>query len=306
MTVDYCVLKQVIALITIAVLEIVSLLEQISKNTGAGCHSLLQGIFPIQESNQGLLYWQVDSLLTEPPGSPRYMVSWNWLSKCILSLEKRIRDFSGHPVVKTPCCYCRRRVRSQVGELRSCIPGAQKKRIRNSSHPHGTDSNIHLVSCWGMFTVLLSVKILVWRDLDHGNSPQALHWSVILISCWSGRISKDRALKQVLPAEQTVPHLDHPIQPTLCCWWSQWRQGGSVEPMASPSAWITRQSSGILGQVMPSTADMYTPLKKALLACHWALVENSWALGTKCRTAKYELGSFGPRHKSKWIQQRSI
>ena len=75
MTVDYCVLKQVIALITIAMLEIVSLLEQISKNTGAGCHTLLQRIFETQGSNRGLLHWQVDSLLAEPPGSPRYMVS---------------------------------------------------------------------------------------------------------------------------------------------------------------------------------------------------------------------------------------
>ena len=33
-----------------------------SKNTGVGCHLLLQGIFPIQGSNPGLLHWQVDSL----------------------------------------------------------------------------------------------------------------------------------------------------------------------------------------------------------------------------------------------------
>ena len=35
------------------------------KNTGVGCHFLLQGIFPTQRSNLcllGLLYWQVDSL----------------------------------------------------------------------------------------------------------------------------------------------------------------------------------------------------------------------------------------------------
>ena len=30
-----------------------------------GSHSLLQGIFPTQESNLGLLHWQVDSLLSE-------------------------------------------------------------------------------------------------------------------------------------------------------------------------------------------------------------------------------------------------
>ena len=32
------------------------------KNTGRGCHFLLQGIFPTQGSNQPLLHWQVDSL----------------------------------------------------------------------------------------------------------------------------------------------------------------------------------------------------------------------------------------------------
>jgi len=35
------------------------------KNTGVACHAHLQGIFPIQESNQHLLcllYWQVSSL----------------------------------------------------------------------------------------------------------------------------------------------------------------------------------------------------------------------------------------------------
>ena len=43
------------------------------KNTGVGCHSLLQGIFPTQESNPGLLYCrqtQADALTSEPPGSP--------------------------------------------------------------------------------------------------------------------------------------------------------------------------------------------------------------------------------------------
>ena len=43
------------------------------KNTGVGCHFLLQGIFPTQGSNPGFLYhlhWQVDSLPLVPPGKP--------------------------------------------------------------------------------------------------------------------------------------------------------------------------------------------------------------------------------------------
>ena len=43
-------------------------------NTRVGCHSLLQGIFPNQGSNPGLLHppqtIKVGSLLSEPPGKP--------------------------------------------------------------------------------------------------------------------------------------------------------------------------------------------------------------------------------------------
>ena len=40
------------------------------KNTGVGCHSLLQGIFPTQGWNLRLLHWLADSLPSEPPGEP--------------------------------------------------------------------------------------------------------------------------------------------------------------------------------------------------------------------------------------------
>ena len=44
------------------------------KNTGVGCHALLQGIFLTQGSNPCvlcLLHWQVGSLPLVPPGKPR-------------------------------------------------------------------------------------------------------------------------------------------------------------------------------------------------------------------------------------------
>ena len=44
-----------------------------SKNTGVGCYFLLQGIFPTQGSNLGLLHllhWQADSLPLSHQGSP--------------------------------------------------------------------------------------------------------------------------------------------------------------------------------------------------------------------------------------------
>ena len=38
------------------------------KSTGMGCHSLLQGIFPIQGLNVGLLHCRQILLPSEPPG----------------------------------------------------------------------------------------------------------------------------------------------------------------------------------------------------------------------------------------------
>ena len=40
------------------------------KNTGVGCHSLLQGIFPTQDQIQVSLIAR-DSLSAEPPGKPK-------------------------------------------------------------------------------------------------------------------------------------------------------------------------------------------------------------------------------------------
>ena len=45
------------------------------KNTGVGCHFLLQGIFPTQGSNaslQHLLHWLMDSLPLSHLGSPGF------------------------------------------------------------------------------------------------------------------------------------------------------------------------------------------------------------------------------------------
>ena len=51
-----------------------ALIMGVGKDTGVGCHVLLQGIFPTQGSNPYLLCllpWQVGSLPLAPPGKPR-------------------------------------------------------------------------------------------------------------------------------------------------------------------------------------------------------------------------------------------
>ena len=52
------------------------------KNTGVGCHALLQGIFPTQGSNSRLLcllHWQAGSLPLTPPGKPKvfHILPWD-------------------------------------------------------------------------------------------------------------------------------------------------------------------------------------------------------------------------------------
>ena len=44
------------------------------ENTGVGCHFLLQGIFPNQGSNLGLLHGRQILLPTEPPGKPSLII----------------------------------------------------------------------------------------------------------------------------------------------------------------------------------------------------------------------------------------
>ena len=50
------------------------------KNTGVGCHFLLQGIFLGQGSNPQLLHWQVDFLTTEPPRKSKGSSQKSWSS----------------------------------------------------------------------------------------------------------------------------------------------------------------------------------------------------------------------------------
>ena len=54
------------------ILWLLCLWDSPGKNTGVGCHALLQGIVPIQGSNLcllSLLHWQAGSLPQAPPGT---------------------------------------------------------------------------------------------------------------------------------------------------------------------------------------------------------------------------------------------
>ena len=56
------------------------------KNTGVGCHFLLQGTFSTQGSNPCLLHWQVDSS-TGPPGKPNNTNTSYLFLCCIMKIQ---------------------------------------------------------------------------------------------------------------------------------------------------------------------------------------------------------------------------
>ena len=53
------------------------------KNSGVGCHFLLQGFFLTQGSNLRLLHWQADSLLLSHEGSPLAGAAYS-LQQCLI------------------------------------------------------------------------------------------------------------------------------------------------------------------------------------------------------------------------------
>ena len=59
------------------------------KNAGVGCHALLQGIFPTQRWNPGLLHRKADSLPPEPPGKPLVFL---YVKNQILILKHTIKQ----------------------------------------------------------------------------------------------------------------------------------------------------------------------------------------------------------------------
>ena len=66
-------------------------LDSPGKNTGVGCHFLLQGIFPIQESNLSLLHCRQILYQLSYEGNPIMILSYSILV-CHLFLPKTMAD----------------------------------------------------------------------------------------------------------------------------------------------------------------------------------------------------------------------
>ena len=74
------------------------------KNTGVGCHFLLQGLFQTQESNSSLLHWQGDSLPLSHQGRPEIKITDTYyaFTKCLTLFKPRCP----HKSLKAPMQPC--------------------------------------------------------------------------------------------------------------------------------------------------------------------------------------------------------
>ena len=88
------------------------------KITGVGCHALLQGMFPTQESNPGLLHGRRILYHLSHQGSPR-ILEWvaypffrgtfwtrNWISVSCIADRFLPAELPRKPCKYEPCTYC--------------------------------------------------------------------------------------------------------------------------------------------------------------------------------------------------------
>ena len=129
------------------------------KNTGMGCHSLLQGIF--QGSNPSLLHWQADSFTTEPPRKPLTM---NTLFKSNLRFLFWVKNLSlvatisGSKNPKLQTCW---RISGGPGSMSTCLPFLQNNLGGTCTEPKSQD--LRLLSA--LFSVRFTKHLLFWTVL---------------------------------------------------------------------------------------------------------------------------------------------
>ena len=91
-----------------------------SKNSGVGCHFLLQGIFPTQELNPHLLcflHWLVDSFPLSHLGSPSNIyINFFVCSKLVEVMEFQLSYFKSWKMMLWKCCI---QYASKFGKLSS-------------------------------------------------------------------------------------------------------------------------------------------------------------------------------------------
>ena len=92
------------------------------RNTGEGCHSLIQRIFPTQESNSGLLHCRQILYHLSHQRAKDYILTSNRLPQCFLALKAVPRFLSGLPIL-TFLCHPGVDSHSDLSTLPECLSG---------------------------------------------------------------------------------------------------------------------------------------------------------------------------------------
>ena len=122
------------------------------RNTGVGCHALLQGIFPTQGSNLGLPHWGVLS----HQGSPRIL---GWLAYPFSSYSSQPRIELGSPAL-------------QVDSLPAELPGNPPLYVMPPKVTSGLRTHLIMQETWETW-----VRSLTQEDpLEEG---MAIHYSIL-------------------------------------------------------------------------------------------------------------------------------
>ena len=127
------------------------------KNTGVGCHFLLQGIFPIQGSNPGFPHCRQMLLPSEPPGSLHLNLIWMYQR---FSCSLICNSHSLRVTTVTSLCPTAQGVHLPSSPLRSALTFLVLRltflRHCSLSHPP------YLVSCQNFITISFSVSFFVF------------------------------------------------------------------------------------------------------------------------------------------------
>ena len=114
------------------------------KNAGVGCHALLQGIFPTQGPNPGLLHCRLTVYRLSHQGSPRYCRNtlYTLFPVILTSPSKCIGSYDYYPYFTGKEAKTERK--KKVGRTRS-----QEKRQRRGSQPTPLEPKvIFLMTTW--------------------------------------------------------------------------------------------------------------------------------------------------------------
>ena len=149
------------------------------KNTGVGCHFLLQGILPTQGSNPHLLHWQAGSLPLSHQGSPwlRQLASWQ--------MPRSAREVLGSQAGGRPLCF------SPPSHSTSVL--CPSPHLRADRQPHWAPSDMTNCMSLGQGCRVGSSNLLYWwavslpqRGLFFPLQPQTpALWLRVMPGLWS-------------------------------------------------------------------------------------------------------------------------